>query len=83
MCHSFSVNLNSHLHPVLDVLFIIRVVGTVCTWDKLIRAVQPSLICTFLKEHCIGGRIISKAHSGFGVEEAVYNERSQVTAKKM
>ena len=41
------------------------------------RAVQPSLSCTFLKDHCVGGRIISKAHRGFGVEEAVYNERSR------
>lgn len=46
------------------------------------RAVRPSLSCTLLKDHCVGGRIISKAHSGFGVEEAVYNERSQVTPRK-
>ena len=56
---------------------------SVYTWDKLLRAVQPSLSSTLLNDHCVGGRIISKAHRDFGVEEAVYSDRSQVTTKKM
>lgn len=46
------------------------------------RAAQPSLSCRLPKDRCVG-RIIPEAHSGFRVEEAAYNERSQVTTKKI
>lgn len=47
------------------------------------RAEQPSLSYTVLRDHCVGGRIISKADCSFGVEEAAYNKRSHVTTKKI